>query len=378
MSPPSPPAGPIPIPYPNTSQTSDTSDGSKTVKIGGAEVGKKNASNYKKSTGDEAATKSFGMNLTSHTIQGKMKHAAWSMDVKIEGANAIRHMDLTTHNHMNTSGTNSMTADQELEAQAEAEAECKELDKRNQEEVAKIKEKQKKKEEGQAKWANDKAERDKKAGKPPAAPKEKDAGGWAVTSALIVNPNNPNYSGYWNATSRNEFVPKNSSSSYQKPHPTSGSPTPDCAEIKYQKNIKGSPPGSKAKKKLKPREAGTPKVWTERCKDSEARLLNPLMTSPNRAGMKITMKVYHEFHASPGQGDSLPCYSCREAICGAVKCDIEVWLCKNDNTAVNAQKMCEDGEPKPKGAPDGPGADGPPPVPGSKAEFWAKSGFGPR
>ena len=30
-----------------------------------------------------------------------MKHAAWSMDVKIEGQNVIRHMDLTTHNHIN-------------------------------------------------------------------------------------------------------------------------------------------------------------------------------------------------------------------------------------------------------------------------------------
>jgi hypothetical protein len=101
LSPPSPPAGPLPLPYPNTAQASDTSDGSKTVKIGGDEVGKKNSSNYKKSSGDEAATKSLGMGVVTHTIQGKMKHTAWSMDVKIEGSNAIRHMDMTTHNHMN-------------------------------------------------------------------------------------------------------------------------------------------------------------------------------------------------------------------------------------------------------------------------------------
>src|SRR5258708_5513297 len=74
LSPPAPPAGPVPIPYPNKAETADTSDGSKTVKIGGDEVGMKNSSNYKKSTGDEAATKSFGMNLTTATIQGKMKH----------------------------------------------------------------------------------------------------------------------------------------------------------------------------------------------------------------------------------------------------------------------------------------------------------------
>lgn len=101
LSPPSPPAGPLPLPYPNTAQASDTTGGSKTVKVGGAEVGMKNSSSYKKSTGNEAATKTLGMGVVTHTIQGKMKHSAWSFDVKIEGANAIRHMDLTTHNHIN-------------------------------------------------------------------------------------------------------------------------------------------------------------------------------------------------------------------------------------------------------------------------------------
>src|SRR5262245_5735983 len=101
LSPPSPPAGPIPIPYPNFANASDTSDGSKTVKIGGEEVGLKNSSNYKQSKGDEGATRGLGMGVVTHTIQGKMKHAAWSFDVKIEDKNVIRHMDLTTHNHMN-------------------------------------------------------------------------------------------------------------------------------------------------------------------------------------------------------------------------------------------------------------------------------------
>lgn len=133
LTPPSPPAGPIPIPYPNTAMASDTSDGSKTVSVGGDEVGLKNSSNYKKSTGDEAATKSQGMNLTTHTIQGKMKHAAWSFDVKFEGQNAIRHMDLTTHNHMNTGGTGSMTCDQAQQAVAEGkELTCKDLREANE------------------------------------------------------------------------------------------------------------------------------------------------------------------------------------------------------------------------------------------------------
>jgi hypothetical protein len=101
LSPPTPPAGPIPIPYPNFADASDTSDGSKTVKIGGEEVGLKNSSNYKQSKGDEAATRGLGMGVVTHTIQGKLKHTAWSFDVKVEDKNVIRHMDMTTHNHMN-------------------------------------------------------------------------------------------------------------------------------------------------------------------------------------------------------------------------------------------------------------------------------------
>src|SRR5689334_15110124 len=61
LSPPSPPAGPVPIPYPNTAYASDTSNGSKTVLISDKEVMIKDSSYFKTSTGDEAATKSLGM-----------------------------------------------------------------------------------------------------------------------------------------------------------------------------------------------------------------------------------------------------------------------------------------------------------------------------
>jgi hypothetical protein len=98
LSPPSPPAGPIPIPYPNTGMASDTTDGSKTVQIGGQEVMLKNKSVFKQSSGDEAATKSFGMGVVTHQIQGKVNFIAWSMDVKFEGENVPRHLDLTGHN----------------------------------------------------------------------------------------------------------------------------------------------------------------------------------------------------------------------------------------------------------------------------------------
>jgi len=98
LSPPTPPAGPVPIPYPNTAMASDTTNGSKTVQIGGDEVMLKDQSTFKKSTGDEAATKSLGMGVVSHQIQGTVAFVAWSMDVKFESANVPRHLDMTLHN----------------------------------------------------------------------------------------------------------------------------------------------------------------------------------------------------------------------------------------------------------------------------------------
>jgi hypothetical protein len=82
----------------------DTTSGSKTVKISNKEVMLKNKSYFKKSTGDEAATKSLGMAVVTHQIQGKVYFNSWSMDVKIEGQNAVRHLDLTTHNHASVPG----------------------------------------------------------------------------------------------------------------------------------------------------------------------------------------------------------------------------------------------------------------------------------
>jgi Domain of unknown function (DUF4150) len=132
LSPPGPPAGPVPIPYPNTSMATDTADGSKTVFIGGKQVGLKNASVYKKSTGNEPATNSFGAGVVSHVIQGKTKFAAWSFDVKFEGHNAIRHLDLTTTNHVNTQNTGSSNSIGRA-AKPPTEQDCKDLEERNKE-----------------------------------------------------------------------------------------------------------------------------------------------------------------------------------------------------------------------------------------------------
>jgi hypothetical protein len=100
MTPPENPATPpgVPVPYPNTGFAKDTTSGSKNVKISGQEVILKNKSYFKKSTGDEAGCAAKKGVVTS-VNRGKVYFNAWSMDVKFEGENVVRHLDLTTHNH---------------------------------------------------------------------------------------------------------------------------------------------------------------------------------------------------------------------------------------------------------------------------------------
>jgi hypothetical protein len=99
LSPPSPPAGPLPLPYPVSSNASDMTSGSSTVKISGDEIMLKDKSYYKKCTGDEAATKSLGQGAINHALSGKVYFVSWSMDVLVEGENVVRHLDMTTSNH---------------------------------------------------------------------------------------------------------------------------------------------------------------------------------------------------------------------------------------------------------------------------------------
>lgn len=100
LSPPSPPAGPLPVPYPDSSFAKDLKDGSKKVKIGSKPVTLQDKSHYKSSPlGDEACTKSFGANVIDHGNAGKTFNAAFSMDVAVEGKKVVRTLDLSTSNH---------------------------------------------------------------------------------------------------------------------------------------------------------------------------------------------------------------------------------------------------------------------------------------
>lgn len=93
------PAGPIPIPYPNIAMSSDTAQGAGTVKCDGNPACVKD-SNFKMSTGDEAG--SAGGGVVSSKIKGKAEFVNFSFDVKFEGKNVPRALDLMLHNDKNT------------------------------------------------------------------------------------------------------------------------------------------------------------------------------------------------------------------------------------------------------------------------------------
>lgn len=109
FTPPENPATPpgVPVPYPNTAFAKDTTDGSKNVKISGQEVMLKNKSYFKTSTGDEAGAAAKKGVITS-TNKGKAYFIGWSMDVKVEGENVVRHLDQTTNNHASPTANGSV------------------------------------------------------------------------------------------------------------------------------------------------------------------------------------------------------------------------------------------------------------------------------
>ena len=93
------PAGPVPIPYPNIAQSSDTADGSSTVQCDGNPVCLKD-SNFSTSTGDEAGTAGGG--VASGLTKGKAEFVNFSFDTMVEGKNVARALDLMLHNNKNT------------------------------------------------------------------------------------------------------------------------------------------------------------------------------------------------------------------------------------------------------------------------------------
>lgn len=95
---PTPPGPPMPIPYPNVAKSSDADKCASKVKADGNPLCVKD-SVFSTSTGDEAG--SVGGLISSKT-KGKAEFVNFSFDVKAEGKNVPRAMDMMLHNDKNT------------------------------------------------------------------------------------------------------------------------------------------------------------------------------------------------------------------------------------------------------------------------------------
>jgi hypothetical protein len=95
------PGGPIPIPYPNIAQSTDTAQGSKTVQADGCEV-MVQGSNFSQSTGDEAGSAG---GVVSNCIKGKAEFILYSFDVQFEGKPVARLGDLMVQNKQSAPNT---------------------------------------------------------------------------------------------------------------------------------------------------------------------------------------------------------------------------------------------------------------------------------
>jgi uncharacterized Zn-binding protein involved in type VI secretion len=91
LTPPPPPAGPLPVPYVNSLGASDLADGSETVKVDGNPTALEDKSSISTSTGNEPATQ--GGSVITHKTKGKGYFTMWSSTLMIEGKGADRHGD---------------------------------------------------------------------------------------------------------------------------------------------------------------------------------------------------------------------------------------------------------------------------------------------
>ncbi len=89
---------PLPIPYPNVARSADSAKTAKKVKADGNPICT-NASNFSTSTGDDAGVLK---GVVSNKVKGKAEFVNFSMNVKAEGKNVVRALDLMLHNGKNT------------------------------------------------------------------------------------------------------------------------------------------------------------------------------------------------------------------------------------------------------------------------------------
>jgi hypothetical protein len=300
LSPPSPPAGPVPIPYPNFSSASDTTDGTKTVQIQGGQVGMKNQSCYKQSKGDEAATKSLGMGVTSGCIQGKCYFSAWSSDVEFEGANAVRFSDLTGSNSQSPSNTENVTASTGTLEPPGKDPECEKLEQGNADDRSKM-----------------------------------------PSNLAGSGTTNTNF----NFESNTPGVPSASAAAHSRVAATDISEKHWEGTPAVDRKKANNPDG---KSNVACPEGGNFHYSNQYFKGghTEARIVETLFK--NSAGGKVagtlTMKIDWRPSKPAGSQSSAPCEYCHALLCAAAKCGIEVYLCTKEGKKepLDPDKDCHD------------------------------------
>lgn len=290
LSPPPPPTGPVPIPYPNTGVASDTTDGSRSVQIGGQEVGLKNQSSYKKSTGDEPATRNFGMGVVTHNLTGPVKFSAWSMDVKIEGANVTRFMDLTTHNHTN-SGNGALTSSiAGLDIEDPGNVTCKELSN-----------------------ANEEARNDMKSGQHGESIQQVGEGNTTVTHGVYTNPNG--VSGVVRASSR-AIV-----SQYDNTFNHGMTLEDKAANTNADGKVASQACGDHVYRRAH---------FMPHTSHTEARIIEDIFKANPAGGGSLLLSIDWPGGPKKGLSTKSPCGDCHALICEASKC-MEIKLCSADD-----------------------------------------------
>jgi hypothetical protein len=93
------PGSPVPIPYPNISQTTTLAKGTKTVKADGGNMIAVKGSEFSLSNGDNPGTMG---GVKSSTFMKESTWILYSFDVKMDGRNACRLTDKKFQNHQNT------------------------------------------------------------------------------------------------------------------------------------------------------------------------------------------------------------------------------------------------------------------------------------
>jgi hypothetical protein len=93
------PGGPVPIPYPNVSQSATLAKGTTTVKVDGGNMAAIKGSEFSMSNGDNAGVAG---GVKSSTFMKESTWILYSFDVKMDGKNACRFSDKKFQNHENT------------------------------------------------------------------------------------------------------------------------------------------------------------------------------------------------------------------------------------------------------------------------------------